>query len=131
MDKLTFKQAIELAYRRVKDWEGRSGRAEFWWFVLFYFIVAIILSLLAGEDGPGFALGLLAFVVTLVNFIVMLAAAVRRLHDTGRSGWWVLLGLIPIIGTIILIIWYAQKGDPLPNRYGAPHELPGIKIEIL
>ena len=128
---VTFKQAIELNYRRWKDWEGRTGRAEFWWFVLFYFVVSIVLSLFSDDHGIGFMFGLLAFAVTLVNFIVMLSASVRRLHDTGRSGWWVLLGLIPVLGTIILIIFYAQKGDPVDNRYGPPANGSVIKVEIL
>ena len=66
--------------------------------------------------------GPLTGIFVLGSFIPMLAVAIRRLHDTGKTGWWVLLGLIPLIGTIILIVFYAQKGQPEANDYGEPLE---------
>lgn len=128
---LNFKQAIEMAFRRWKDWEGRSNRAEFWWFFLFYCLVGAVLSLFAGDDDPSLVLGFVAMVVAVVNFVVMLGLSVRRLHDTGRSGWWILISFIPFVGAIVLLIFYAQKGEVLPNRFGPPHEIADVKIEIL
>jgi uncharacterized membrane protein YhaH (DUF805 family) len=119
-------------YLKYAQFNGRADRKEFWYFVLFYIVVMAILSILdgilfggaqtySGDNGLSYSSsGPLAAVFGIGSFIPFLAAAVRRLHDTGKSGWWVLLGLIPIIGTIILIVFYAQKGQAETNAHGEP-----------
>ena len=123
-----------LPYKKYAQFNGRSDRKEFWYFVLFYFVAAAILSVIDGMVfGTGRAVvgnggfefsssGPLAGIFCIGSFIPMLAVAIRRLHDTGKTGWWVLLGLIPLIGTIILIVFYAQKGQPEANAHGEPPE---------
>jgi hypothetical protein len=83
--------------------------------VLAGFLVNIVLAILDGILGTGSVLRLL---FALAIFLPGLAVAVRRLHDTGRSGWWLLLSFIPIVGAIILIVWLATDGDPNPNMHG-------------
>jgi uncharacterized membrane protein YhaH (DUF805 family) len=94
------------------DFEGRIGRQEFWMFILFSFLLNIILEVIDIE--------VLAMVVSFALFVPNIALASRRLHDTGRSGWWQLLWLIPIVGWIIIIVWLATKTEPIDNMYGAP-----------
>jgi uncharacterized membrane protein YhaH (DUF805 family) len=94
------------------DFTGRTGREAFWMFTLFSLIINIVLEVI--NNFP------LIMVVSLALLAPSLSISARRLHDIGKSGWWQLLTFIPIIGWIILIVWYAQKTDPADNIYGAP-----------
>ena len=103
------------------DFNGRARRSEYWYFVLFNFIVSILIGLSLGViagllNVP--ALVYLAYLWSLAVFIPSLAVSVRRLHDIGRSGWWLLLSLIPLVGAIILIIWHCTDSQPGANQYG-------------
>jgi uncharacterized membrane protein YhaH (DUF805 family) len=105
--------------RRYAQFDGRAHRPEFWWFTLWSFIVSLALSVLE------LALGLgndwaspLTSVYALLVLVPTLAVGARRLHDTGRTGWWQLLLVIPLVGLIILIVWWAREGDREPNRWG-------------
>ena len=103
------------------DFTGRARRSEYWYFVLFNFIVSILIGLSLGViagllNVP--ALVYLAYLWSLAVFIPSLAVSVRRLHDIGRSGWWVLLSLLPLVGAIILIIWHCTDSQPGANQYG-------------
>lgn len=95
--------------------EGRARRTEYWMFVLINAIIGLVLYVLSKAIDP---LVILYYLYTLAVFIPGLAVAVRRLHDTGRSGWWILLSLIPIVGAIILIVFLATDGEPGNNAYG-------------
>jgi uncharacterized membrane protein YhaH (DUF805 family) len=94
------------------DFNGRIGRQEYWMFFLFCFLLNVLFEIVN--------IDVLAMVVSLALFVPSIGMASRRLHDTGRSGWWQLLWLIPIIGWIILIVWLATKTEPIDNAYGAP-----------
>ena len=99
---------------------GRAQRAEYWYFVLFNTIVSIILMVLdvmLGTFDPRSVLGVLSGIYALAVFIPSLAVSVRRLHDIGKSGWWLLIGLIPLIGPILLIVWFATDSKE-DNQYG-------------
>ena len=103
--------SVRTCLRNYAAFGGRAPRSEFWWFVLFfYLVVGVLVSI---DEGTGSV----AFLALLVPLI---AASVRRLHDTDRSGWSWLLVLIPLIGGIILIIFLTIEGDRGPNRYGEP-----------
>ena len=106
---------------RYTKFEGRAGRAEFWWFFLANLIISVVLSAL-GQASTIFTI--VGVIYSLGVLLPSLAVAIRRLHDTNKSGWLLLLWIIPIIGWIILIVFYAKEGDPGPNNYGAPD--PGI-----
>lgn len=97
--------------------EGRAGRAEFWYFALALFIVNVAINILMRVSGIFFVLALIWGLAMLIPGI---AVAIRRLHDTDKSGWLLLIGLIPIIGWIILIVFYATPGNPAQNQYGPP-----------
>ena len=94
------------------NFEGRASRPEFWWFFLFNFLVGLILSLF-GKAGTT-----LQGLWSLAILLPQLGLSARRLHDIGKTGWLLLLGLIPIVGWVILIIWWAKEGDTTENQYG-------------
>jgi uncharacterized membrane protein YhaH (DUF805 family) len=100
---------------------GRARRKEYWMFFLFNVIISIVLLIVDGIIGtsavPG-ALGLLGGLYALALLIPGIAVAVRRLHDTGRSGWWILIGLVPFVGGIVLIVFLVQDGTPGENQFG-------------
>ena len=102
------------------DFEGRARRSEFWWFYLAYMVVSIALLIL-GEFHLVFEIAWWAFVVLL--FLPGLAVSVRRLHDSGRSGWWILINLIPFVGWIVFLVFMLLPSDDEANRYGrSPNE---------
>lgn len=103
------------------NFEGRAGRKEFWWAFLFNFVVTFILGLF-GKAGT-----ILTAIWSLAILLPYLGVSVRRLHDINKSGWLVLLSLIPIVGIIILIIWWCREGDKTDNQYGPVPE--DIKAE--
>ena len=103
------------ALRRYADFDGRARRAEYWMFALFNFIVAFSIGFIEGLAGSTGIVGILYAVAVIIP---SLAVGARRLHDTGRSGWWQLIGLIPLVGLVILIIFYAQDGQAGLNEYG-------------
>jgi uncharacterized membrane protein YhaH (DUF805 family) len=105
--------------QRYAKFDGRAGRAEFWWFVLANVLVYVALMILMGIADIFFILYLGYAIATIVPSI---AVAIRRLHDTDKSGWFLLLGLIPFVGAIILIVFYAMEGTPGPNNFGAAAE---------
>jgi uncharacterized membrane protein YhaH (DUF805 family) len=113
-----FTEAISAGFRNYVNFSGRATRSEFWYWVLFAVLASIAAGLidvaLFGLDGSS----AIESLVGLALFLPGLAVSVRRLHDLDRSGWWVLLGLIPLVGVIILIVWNCQRGTIGPNRFG-------------
>lgn len=97
------------------QFNGRARRTEYWMFTLFSFIIALLLSFVQSFLNLG---ELLTWIYSLFVFIPSLAVGVRRLHDTGKSGWWILINLIPIIGAIIFIIFACMDSDYGDNEYG-------------
>ena len=110
-----------LPLRRYAQFAGRAPRAEYWWFVLAMLIGSIAIGIVQSALGIGGGLGLgtLRLIYMLALFVPGLAVAVRRLHDTDRSGATLLLGLIPIVGGLIVLVFLAQAGTRGGNRYGA------------
>ena len=105
--------------KKYATFTGRAKRAEYWYFVLFSTIASIILTILDaifGTLSPS-GTGLLSGIYSLAVFIPALAVGARRLHDIGKSGWWQLIVLIPIIGVILLIVWFATDSKE-NNQYG-------------
>jgi uncharacterized membrane protein YhaH (DUF805 family) len=108
--------------RQYADFNGRARRTEFWMFTLFTIIISIVLGLLDSLLGltfvDGTMSGWLGMLYSLAVLLPSLGVTARRLHDTGRSGWWMLLGLIPIVGGIVLIVFCATPGNVGANAYG-------------
>jgi uncharacterized membrane protein YhaH (DUF805 family) len=105
---MTFQEAIKLCFQKYADFSGRAKRPEFWWFVLFTFLASLILGVVSS---------MLSGLFSLAVIVPSLAVGARRLHDIGRSGWWQLIWLVPVIGWIILIYWCVQESNPTPNAF--------------
>lgn len=116
------------------DFGGRARRKEYWMFTLFSVIISIVLALIdafvfrtgtfagtAGSGGAGFSasIGVLGAIYSLAVLLPTLAVGVRRLHDTDRSGWWLLIALVPFVGGIILLVFFVLEGTRGANRFGA------------
>lgn len=107
--------------RQYGDFKGRARRMEYWMFVLFNVFISIILLIIDNLVGIAFEdIDYGPLYLTYCLFIVMpsLAVAVRRLHDSGRSGWWILISLIPFLGGIWLLVLLLMDSDPGDNKYG-------------
>ena len=106
------------------NFSGRARRAEFWYFALFSFLISIGLAIVDGVLGTN---GILGGIYSLAIVIPNIAVGARRLHDTGRSGWWQLIGFVPIIGLIVLLIFFVQEGSFDRNEYGpSPKKAPAL-----
>ncbi len=101
--------------RKYTVFSGRARRAEFWWFTLINWIVTVVLQIVDNAIGTG---GIIGGLYGLGVLLPSIAVAIRRLHDTDRSGWWLLLVLIPIIGWLVLLYFYVQDSQPEPNQHG-------------
>lgn len=102
--------------------EGRARRKEYWFFALFNILISLGLGMIDAATGTFSAeggVGLLGGLYALAVLVPAIAVSVRRLHDTDRSGWWVLIVLIPLIGPIVLLVFMALDGTPGDNRFGA------------
>lgn len=116
---VSFGEAVQRAIiENYCNFNGRASRSEYWFFALFNFIISFVLGFLTGLTGGAMFLTVLTYIISLALLLPGLGLSVRRLHDINRSGWWVLIGLIPIVGAIILIIWFAKESDPVENQYG-------------
>jgi uncharacterized membrane protein YhaH (DUF805 family) len=120
-----FGEAVKRAFAGWSDWSGRATRPEFWWFALFCWLVSFIpyaaVLVTASGDGDGGSSviwWILLIVVALALVLPYLAVLVRRLHDTGRSGWWYWIALVPCIGGIWLLVLLASPSTPGQNQYG-------------
>ena len=121
-----FGEAVKSFWSRYSLFKGRSRRSEYWWIQLFLVltnlaVAAIDLALMNGDvdrfiaNGGGGVVGLIWILVTIVP---ALAVLVRRLHDTGKSGWWVLIGFVPLIGGIVLLVFTVLDSDAGENKFG-------------
>jgi uncharacterized membrane protein YhaH (DUF805 family) len=128
---VSFGEAINQAFRNAFVYRGRASRSAYWWFILFQdifiialqVIVAIVLAASTGNNTGGGAGTAIANIILIVGGIslalVSLALLVRRLHDTNRSAWWMLIAIVPFVGAITLLIFTVQKGTRGTNWYGA------------
>jgi uncharacterized membrane protein YhaH (DUF805 family) len=117
---MNFGEAISSGFSNYVNFAGRAIRSEYWYWVLFVFLAEIVTGIV------DFVLGV-QITTTIFGLAVLLpglAVAVRRLHDLDRSGWWVLLALIPLIGAIVLLVWFCSRGTEGSNRFG-PDPLAG------
>ena len=121
------KYFIDTIKNKYAKFDGRASRSEYWFYALFYLIIAIVVGMLdtflinpmlgvtpelAGEGG------ILQIILALALLIPSIAIGIRRLHDIGKSGWWLLIGLIPIIGALVLIYFYVTDSQAGSNQFG-------------
>ena len=110
------------ALKKYAVFGGRSRRKEYWYFALFNGLVFLVLSsidLLLGTFSFSSNVGLLSGIYGLAIIIPSIAVSVRRLHDIDRTGWWVLISLVPVIGSIVLLVFAVLDGTPGENRFGS------------
>lgn len=105
---------LDVLQNKYAAFEGRAHREEFWMFVLVNFLVAAAVTVV----GWLFHFHMLRALYSLAVLVPGLAVGARRLHDTGRSGWWQLIGLVPLLGIIVLVVFWAQEGQAGDNGYG-------------
>ena len=120
--RIRFMEACKMAINGYNNYHGRSRRCELWFWALGLFLVSLILGIIAGIITAIFNTNIFMYIVNVillfVFFLFSLPLAVRRLHDIGKSGWFILLGLIPIVGFIILLYFYCQDSQRETNEYG-------------
>jgi uncharacterized membrane protein YhaH (DUF805 family) len=107
--------------KKYAEFSGRARRKEFWMFALFNVIISIILSIIDNIIGTTFGSanqGVLSSIYSLAVLLPSIGVGIRRMHDTNRSGWWILITLVPCIGWIIYIVFAAQEGVAGDNQYG-------------
>jgi uncharacterized membrane protein YhaH (DUF805 family) len=111
---MTFTQAISSCYSNYATFSGRASRSEYWFFALFYLLIALVgfITLFAGIGAA------ILIISALVNFLPSLSVTVRRLHDTDHSGWWFWIQLIPLVGAIIMLVFLCTRGSWGENRFG-------------
>jgi uncharacterized membrane protein YhaH (DUF805 family) len=110
---VSFGEAISEGFKNMVTFSGRASRSAFWWF----FLGAIIIDVAGAVVGRAAGAVAIQYVVSVIIALVSLSLSVRRLHDTGKSGYWWFIGLIPIIGGIVLLVFYCLSGTPGPNKY--------------
>lgn len=117
---MTFMESIQTVFQKYAVFEGRARRSEFWWFHLAYWIVSMVLSGIgrALGSGAGTAVSVISGVIALACLVPTIAVTTRRLHDTGKSGWWQLLDLT-CIGGIVVLIFCIMDSQPGDNQYGS------------
>jgi len=125
---MNFFEAISSGFRNYVGFSGRAMRSEYWYWFLFTILLAIVTVgidyAIFGDTMATSAVSPVNSIASLATFLPSLAVGIRRLHDRDQTGWWILLGLIPVIGWIILIVWFCMRGTVGPNRFG-PDPLQG------
>jgi uncharacterized membrane protein YhaH (DUF805 family) len=119
---MSFQDAVRVCLqRKYVDFTGRARRSEYWFFFLFTVLASLVGSILDGifrlRGGAYGGTGPIQGLIQLALLLPGLAVGARRLHDTGRSGWWLLIGLIPVVGWIFLLVFFVQESQP-DNQYG-------------
>lgn len=112
---MDFPTAVRTALGKYATFSGRAQRSEFWWFYLFNVIGSVIVNVI---DTAVIGIPALSIVWMLGMLIPGIAVSVRRMHDLDKSGWWIFIVLIPIVGIILYIYWFVQRGTVGPNRFG-------------
>jgi uncharacterized membrane protein YhaH (DUF805 family) len=113
---MSFSEAVRTTFfQKYANFQGRALRSEFWWFILALTIAGVIATVV---DDLVLGRTILEPLLTLATIVPGLSGCARRLHDIDRSGWWQVIQIIPVIGTIVLIVWFVSRGTPGPNRFG-------------
>ena len=132
---VSFREAVILGFRQYAVGKGRATRAEYWWFQLLgvllgvFIMVATVPAAFAAEASSRIATGLglisafgllVAFLAAMAMVVPTVAVTVRRLHDTGKSAHYLWFYLVPFVGPLIMLVFFVQTSEPIPNKYGNP-----------
>ena len=120
---MKFKEAVKTCFSKYCCFKGRARRSEYWYWFLFYllvtFVAAFIGGLIQGASGTESQItDVLTSIVSTALLLPNLGVFVRRMHDLGKSGWYILFNLIPVVGSIILLVWECKEGEAGENKYG-------------
>ncbi len=118
---MDFMTAVKSVYSNYANFSGRAPRSEYWWFQLFFMVVYVVLTILTNVIGS--IIGILMLIFALGSLVPAIAVGARRLHDTDKTGWLLLLSLIPLVN-FLLLWWLIQPSDESANKYG-PNPLAG------
>lgn len=114
---MTFIESVKTVYGKYATFSGRATRSEYWWFTLFFYLALGVIMLLGiAIQSDSIVFGGIAIIISF-SILPIIALRVRRLHDIGKSGWWLLIGLIPYIGSFVLFIFSLLRSDG-ENEYG-------------
>ncbi len=109
-----FGEAVSTCFKKSVVWEGRAPRAEYWWFELAQLLIIVAALIIDQIIGTGFI-----YIIAVIALILpSIAVLIRRLHDTDRSGWWFWIMILPIIGSIVILVFTLIAGDEGDNKYG-------------
>jgi uncharacterized membrane protein YhaH (DUF805 family) len=109
-----FGEAVSVCFKKSVVWEGRAPRAEYWWFELAQLLIIVAALIIDQIIGTGFI-----YIIAVIALILpTIAVLIRRLHDTDRSGWWFWIMILPIIGSIVILVFTLIAGDEGDNKYG-------------
>jgi uncharacterized membrane protein YhaH (DUF805 family) len=114
---MTFTEAIKSGFDHYVVFDGRASRPAYWWWFLFGVLVAIGANIIDAAIGT---FGVISGIASLALLLPNISVSIRRLHDTDHSGWWLLIIFLPIIGFIVLLVFYLREGDVSENRFGPP-----------
>ncbi len=109
---MSFKESVQTCIAKITTISGRARRSEFWYFSLFVFLLSFAMNLILGSDNG------IARVISIALNLASFTVTIRRLHDIGKSGWWFLIGMVPLIGWIVLLVWMLRDSQPGANQYG-------------
>jgi uncharacterized membrane protein YhaH (DUF805 family) len=112
--------AVRSVLTKYADFSGRARRSEYWWFYLASALASIVAAIIDAVIG----VSIFQWLLLLAVIVPTLAVGARRLHDTDRSGWWQLIALVPLVGVIVLIVFFCTDGQPGPNQYGPSPKFP-------
>ena len=119
---MAMQDSVTTCISKYIDVQGRASRPEYWWWVLFIIVASVVLMLvdrlLFGSSATDY--GVLRCLFGLATLLPSITVAARRLHDVDKSGWWLLLALIPLIGGLVVLYFLVQPGTQGPNRFGNP-----------
>ncbi len=123
---MSFMDAVKCGFSNYITIQGRASRSAFWWWALFTLLGSIAMSIVDGAiSGVSFTgTGMLETLFSLGTLLPSITVAIRRLHDIGRTGWWLLLVFVPVVGWIVLLIFYVTRGNDGANDHG-PDPLDG------
>jgi uncharacterized membrane protein YhaH (DUF805 family) len=111
---MSFSDAVSTCLRKYATFSGRARRSEYWWFTLANVLAAIVATVVDQILGTS----VISLLVSLGLLLPSLAVAVRRLHDTDRTGWWCFIALVPLVGAVVLLVFDCLDSTPRDNRYG-------------
>jgi uncharacterized membrane protein YhaH (DUF805 family) len=123
-------EAVRTCLTKYAAFRGRASLSEFWWFQSFCAVIFVVAGVADKLEWPNAEIGFFEPIAVVVLLLPLASAGVRRLHDAGFTGWWLLIGAAPLVGAFTLLVLFALKGDSWPNTYGDPPERAVVETSL-